>query len=85
MRAQGGGCAAAEGLGRTRTPSPFRRPPLLQVDVQPPLRFSQTPAGEAGKGTPGLLLQRLTTREPSDDQLEVAIKAMDEALAMEPR
>jgi uncharacterized protein YqhQ len=34
---------------------------------------------------PGLLLQRLTTREPSDDQLEVAIKAMDEALAMEPR
>jgi uncharacterized protein YqhQ len=34
---------------------------------------------------PGLLLQRLTTREPSDDQLDVAIKAMDEALAMEPR
>jgi uncharacterized protein YqhQ len=34
---------------------------------------------------PGLLLQRLTTREPSDDQIEVAIKAMDEALVMEPR
>ncbi len=34
---------------------------------------------------PGLLLQRLTTREPSDDQLEVAIRAMDEALALEPR
>jgi uncharacterized protein YqhQ len=34
---------------------------------------------------PGLLLQRLTTREPSDDQLEVAVRAMDEALAMEPR
>jgi uncharacterized protein YqhQ len=34
---------------------------------------------------PGLLLQRLTTRDPSDDQLEVAIRAMDEALAMEPR
>ena len=34
---------------------------------------------------PGMLLQRLTTREPSDDQLEVAIRAMDEALAMEPR
>lgn len=34
---------------------------------------------------PGLLLQRLTTREPSDDQLEVAIRAMKEALAMEPR
>ncbi|MEK6743549.1 MAG: DUF1385 domain-containing protein [Nitrospirota bacterium] len=34
---------------------------------------------------PGMWLQRLTTREPSDDQLEVAIRAMDEALAMEPR
>ena len=34
---------------------------------------------------PGMLLQRLTTREPSDDQVEVAIKAMDEALAREPR
>ncbi len=34
---------------------------------------------------PGLLLQRLTTREPSDDQIDVAIRAMDEALAMEPR
>lgn len=34
---------------------------------------------------PGLWLQRLTTREPSDDQLEVAIRAMNEALAMEPR
>lgn len=34
---------------------------------------------------PGLLLQRITTREPSDDQIEVAIRAMTEALAMEPR
>ncbi len=34
---------------------------------------------------PGLWLQKLTTREPSDDQLEVAIRAMKEALAMEPR
>jgi len=34
---------------------------------------------------PGLWLQRLTTREPSDDQLEVAIRALDEALSMEPR
>lgn len=34
---------------------------------------------------PGLLLQRLTTREPSDDQIEVAIRALNEALAMEPR
>lgn len=34
---------------------------------------------------PGLLLQRITTREPSDDQIEVAIRAVTEALAMEPR
>ncbi len=29
---------------------------------------------------PGLWLQRLTTREPSDDQLEVALRALTEAL-----
>ncbi len=34
---------------------------------------------------PGLWLQHLTTREPSDDQIEVAIRAIDEALTMEPR
>jgi uncharacterized protein YqhQ len=34
---------------------------------------------------PGLWLQRLTTREPSDDQIEVAVRAVTEALAMEPR
>jgi uncharacterized protein YqhQ len=34
---------------------------------------------------PGLWLQGLTTREPSDDQIEVAIRALNEALAMEPR
>lgn len=34
---------------------------------------------------PGLWLQRLTTREPSDDQIEVAIRALEEAVAMEPR
>ncbi len=28
---------------------------------------------------PGLLLQKLTTREPSDDQIEVAIKALEAA------
>ncbi len=33
---------------------------------------------------PGLLLQKLTTREPSDDQIEVAIRAVTEALALEP-
>jgi uncharacterized protein YqhQ len=34
---------------------------------------------------PGLWLQRVTTREPSDDQIEVAITALREAIAMEPR
>ncbi len=34
---------------------------------------------------PGLWLQRLTTREPSDDQIEVAIRSLKEALTMEPR
>jgi uncharacterized protein YqhQ len=32
---------------------------------------------------PGLLLQRLTTREPDDSQIEVAIKAMEEVLRIE--
>ncbi len=31
---------------------------------------------------PGLALQRLTTREPDDTQLEVAIRSMEEALAV---
>ena len=30
--------------------------------------------------TPGLALQRLTTREPDDDQIEVAIRSVKEAL-----
>jgi uncharacterized protein YqhQ len=34
---------------------------------------------------PGLWLQQLTTREPSDDQIEVAIRALTEAISMEPR
>jgi uncharacterized protein YqhQ len=32
---------------------------------------------------PGLALQRITTKEPSDDQLEVAIQALKEALDLE--
>src|SRR3990172_1854117 len=32
---------------------------------------------------PGLMLQRLTTKEPSDEQLEVAVRALAEAVAME--
>ncbi|NLW59985.1 MAG: DUF1385 domain-containing protein [Firmicutes bacterium] len=34
---------------------------------------------------PGLMLQRLTTREPDDGQLEVAIMALKEVLALENR
>src|SRR5215204_2501173 len=33
---------------------------------------------------PGLWLQNITTQEPDDDQLEVAIKALDESLKLEP-
>jgi uncharacterized protein YqhQ len=32
---------------------------------------------------PGLMLQRLTTREPDDAQIEVAVKALKEVLALE--
>lgn len=32
--------------------------------------------------TPGLALQRLTTREPDESQIEVAIRSMEEALAV---
>jgi uncharacterized protein YqhQ len=32
---------------------------------------------------PGMLLQKLTTREPDDEQLAVAIAAMDAVLAVE--
>ena len=37
----------------------------------------------AGLSRPGLWLQRLTTREPSPDQLEVAIQALTRAIALE--
>ena len=32
--------------------------------------------------SPGLALQRLTTQEPDDSQIEVAIRSMEEALAV---
>jgi len=32
---------------------------------------------------PGLTLQRITTKEPSDDQLEIAIRALNEALELD--
>jgi uncharacterized protein YqhQ len=33
---------------------------------------------------PGLWLQNITTREPDDDQLEVALTALKESLKLEP-
>jgi len=32
---------------------------------------------------PGLLLQKITTKEPDDTQLEIAIRALEEALTLE--
>jgi uncharacterized protein YqhQ len=32
---------------------------------------------------PGLTLQRITTKEPSDDQLEIAIRALKESLELD--
>ena len=32
---------------------------------------------------PGLWLQRITTKPPSDDQVECAIKALDRAMELE--
>ncbi len=52
------------------------------------LKFSALKGGNPvikGLMQPGLWLQRLTTREPSDDQIEVALRSLTEALAMEPR
>ncbi len=52
------------------------------------IRYSAKKRGNPlirGLMQPGLWLQRLTTREPSDDQIEVAIRSLKEALTMEPR
>ena len=32
---------------------------------------------------PGLWLQRITTKEPADDQLEISIRALDGAMQLE--
>ena len=52
------------------------------------IRFSgQHQAAAVGKilATPGLWLQRLTTRQPDDAQIEVAIRAMETAVAADAR
>ncbi|MBI4745991.1 MAG: DUF1385 domain-containing protein [Deltaproteobacteria bacterium] len=51
------------------------------------IRYSGKKIGSKGMGllmAPGLWLQKLTTREPSDDQLEVALISLKEALKNEP-
>ena len=45
-------------------------------------RFPRNPFFKAIM-TPGLMLQKITTRPPSDDMLEVSLRAMEEALALE--
>jgi uncharacterized protein YqhQ len=52
------------------------------------IKYSSKQCGNpliSGLMRPGLWLQRLTTRDPSDDQIEVAIRSLNEAIAMEPR
>ncbi len=64
---------------------------LLQVIAGLSYEFIKYTAKKRGRPLielvirPGLWLQRLTTREPSGDQIEVAIRALNEALAVEPR
>jgi uncharacterized protein YqhQ len=49
------------------------------------IRFAAKSKGRLWKwaSQPGLWLQRVTTREPDDGQLETAIKALDTAMALE--
>ena len=49
------------------------------------IRFAAKRQGSfmAGLTAPGLWMQRITTKQPSDDQAEVAIHALDGAMALE--
>jgi len=49
------------------------------------IRFAAKAKGRLWKWSsqPGLWLQRVTTREPDDGQLETAIKALETAMALE--
>ena len=58
--------------------------PVIAAVSYEVIRFSgRHQAAAIGKilATPGLWLQRLTTREPDDSQIEVAIRAMETAVA----
>ena len=53
---------------------------LLRLSDRPSARLWLTPLL-----APGLAVQRLTTKNPTDDQIEVAIAAVQAALAATPR
>jgi uncharacterized protein YqhQ len=60
--------------------------PLIAGIAYETIRFSSRHAGHAllrALIAPGLWLQRITTREPSDDQIEVAIAALRAALVFD--
>src|SRR5438874_7772747 len=62
--------------------------PLIAGPVYEQIRFAGKHTGNRVVMTllaPGLWLQRLTTREPTLDQLEVSIRALREVLALEGR
>ena len=62
--------------------------PVIAAVSYEVIRFSGRHQGAIiGKGlaVPGLWLQRLTTRQPDDDQIEVAIRAMETAVAADSR
>ena len=62
--------------------------PVIAAASYEVIRFSGMHQSAAiGKmlAAPGLWLQRLTTREPDDDQIEVAIRAMETAVAADAR
>ena len=48
------------------------------------IRYSAKHPGSlsADRDLPGLLLQKITTKEPDEKQLETAIKALEEALTV---
>ena len=49
------------------------------------IRFASRHSGSllAWMVAPGLWLQRITTKNPSDDQVEISIRALDGAMALE--
>jgi uncharacterized protein YqhQ len=60
--------------------------PIIAAISYEVIRFSGAHAGNVlvkGIVYPSLALQRLTTRQPDDEQIEVAIRAMKHAIAVD--